>query len=719
MNKVVRMSMISVIAIAGLFVAALIYFASTFDINNYKDRISKAVKDETGRTLVFKDKLSLTFFPEVGVQLGGVSLSNAKGFGEEPMVEVDSASVSVQILPLLKGEIRFGELELNGLRLNLSRTSKGTTNWDDIVGRSHQAEESKSSHNDDSFSLEIAGVHIQDANLYWSDDKADTHFIVNGMALETGQIYKGAPFPVTASLNFQCDTPAIKGRLTMTGKSSLDFENREYGHMDMKLILDAEGGDVPGEKAHAEATVQFAALDFKSEHAQISGLVLSGYGTTLRMDGTLDGIADGIRKVVATVTADPFDARQTLEALGVTPPNTADETALTKLGGMVELQYKPGLVEVKSMELNLDGTRIVGRGRHESGTLSAFTQANLDVGELDLDRYLPSDHKASTEAAKGEVESGNSDDRVFDSRGLRDLQVDLEAKIAKLRVESMWFDNVKASLKAKDGVLHLSPLSADLYGGTLSAGLTVNVTGDAPQNDIIIGLHHVDVGALSKDVNGDDAYQGILDFNTAASCQGERVPVMLRSMNGKVSLGVADGVFPGVSLISMAKKTHSNKDKGGEVVASKTDSTKFGSIEGTGVIKSGVFQNKDLSIKAPGLRAEGSGAIVLPTQQIDYLLKVKLVATGEGQGGKDSADLYGVMVPIRVGGTLENPRYWVSITEYVKALGGAVIGTAGSLIGGAVNVIKGVGKVVTGNCCDEEEKTGEEAPKRKKFLGIF
>ncbi len=84
----------------------------------------------------------------------------------------------------------------------------------------------------------------------------------------------------------------------------------------------------------------------------------------------------------------------------------------------------------------------------------------------------------------------------------------------------------------------------------------------------------------------------------------------------------------------------------------------------------------------------------MPTRKLDYLLKVKLVPTSEGQGGKDSDDMFGVMVPIRVAGTIENPRYWVSITEYVKALGGAVIGTAGSVIKGVTGAIFGIGKAL-------------------------
>ncbi len=718
MNKAVKMSMFGVGVIAALFVVALVVFATTFDINHYKTRIAQAVLDETGRTLVFKDDLALDFFPGIGVELGGVSLSNAKGFGKESMVEVAFARVSVRIFPLLTGNIKFGHLELDGLRLHLSRNKQGVANWDDLVGRTPEADPLEDGQDGKQFSLEIKGVDIKDANLFWDDAKTDTHFILSKVNLTTGQIYKGAPFSVSASLSFKCLKPDMRGSLTLSGKSSVDFDNREYGHMDMKASLAVEGKDVPGGKAKGDLGVQFVALDFNKEHAQINGLVASAYGATVHLDGSLDGITSGVKKVVASVTATPMDVKKTLIALGLEIPNTADSTALTKVDGMAELLYAPGDVQLKSLQLNLDGSRIVGSARYKKNGGEPYYFARLDVGDLDLDRYLSPDHAEKKQKTKDAVAAGKKDDRIFDTRGLRRLHVDMEANVAKLRVESMWFENVKATVKARHGMVRVSPVAADLYGGTLSAGLTINATNKYPKTDVIAGLNKVNIGALSKDAIGDESYKGILDFNGAASCQGERVQTMLRSMNGKLSINLADGVFPGVNLVGMAKKTHESEKKGGEVVAAKTDSTSFGSIKGTGIIQAGILKNKDLAIKAPGLRADGHGTIVLPTRQIDYLLKAKLVATSEGQGGKASDDLYGVMVPIRVAGTLDNPRYWVSVTEYVKALGGAVLDTAGSIIGGAFGVIKGVGKVVTGNCCEEDTKSTEE-PKRRKFLGIF
>jgi AsmA protein len=176
-------------------------------------------------------------------------------------------------------------------------------------------------------------------------------------------------------------------------------------------------------------------------------------------------------------------------------------------------------------------------------------------------------------------------------------------------------------------------------------------------------------------------------------------------------------VFPGVDLMGMARTTHERRGRSeGTVEAASTDATRFGSITATGVIADGVLTPRDLEVKAPGLRADGLGSVNLPTGTIDSLIKVKLVPTAKGQGGKASADLYGVMVPIRVTGTLDAPRYRVSIAEYVKALGGAVLDTAGSVLHGVTGIVRGVGKAITGG---GDNATEGSEPKKRGFFDLF
>lgn len=715
MDNFLKFGLIGLGAFLLLCAIAVLIFAAAFDPNDYKDRISRAVLHETGRTLAFDGDIGLTFFPSPGVRLGGLSLSNAEGFGPEPMVSVRSARVTVRLLPLLMGKVRFGELELDGPVLNLGRDAQGRANWDDLVGR--RPEKSGESDSSGDFDLDVAGVSVTGGGLTWDDRRDDVRFVLGGLEATTGAISKGGLFPVKLSMHFDCRNPDAKGTLTLEGQSSLDLAERQYGHMDMHAAIRAEGASIPGGKLDGTLSFQFLALDFKKETAQITGLECSAYGATLLADGTVQGLTDGLKAASASLTLKQADLRTVLTALGFGVPDTRDAKALSEVGGTTRVDFKPGRLALEDVELSVDGTRIVGKGAVERGKAWPRFTARADVGDLDLDRYLPMEHEASGEAAQEKAKSGELDDMVLPGKLIRRLDFGLDVKIAKLKLGGAQFENVAVAASGADGVVTLDPLFAEAYGGTIKLSGTVDARQGVAVTRTRSEVAHLDVAGLARDVTGKAEYAGLADYSSSMNARGERMRDLLSSLGGEFSFKLSDGVFPGVDLIGLARSTHSARDKQGTVEGAGTGSTRFGSISGTGTVKDGVVRNDDLEVKAPGLRATGHGAVSLVTRKIDYMVRAKLVATSKGQGGKDSEDLIGVMVPIHVTGTVDKPRYWVSVQEYVKALGGVVIDTVGTVFGGVKSVVKGVGSALDKSCCEEESESGET--ERRKFLGIF
>ncbi|NDV19548.1 AsmA family protein [Pseudodesulfovibrio sp. JC047] len=713
MNKALKYSVFSIGLCVALFLMAAVVFISVVDPNDYKDRISRIVLDETGRTLTFEGDLNLLVFPNLGIRMTDVSLSNTADFGPEPMIRVASASVSVRIAPLLMGKVKFGQLVLDELVLNMGRAADGTTNWEDLVGRQVPTE---SSDTEEPFSLEVAGLSVTNGSLVWDDRYTDTQFVVRGLDVSTGKIAQGAVFPVDVSLKFACSRPDAQGTVKISGKSSIDFVNREYGHLDMGVQLSAKGKALPGGTLDARAEFNFLALDFNRERAQVTGLKISAYGATVRVDGTFEGITQDMTAASGVVKVDPFDVKKTLAALGKKLFPIVDKIALTDVGGMVDFAFVPGRIDIKTLKATVDGTRIVGNARIERGAVWPTCFMRLDVGTLDLDKYMPVQDE--TKSATVDLSSSGHDAVMIRPALLRKLDVDIEAKVAKLKLAGVYFESVIAHLKGKDGVVRLSPASAQTYGGSITLDGTVSVVEKTPSAAVTVAVDSVDIGALSRDADEGSQLAGIADFNADLTWRGERVTDMRRTVNGTVGFFLKDGVFPGVNMVRMARETHDRKSQGGRVEAAATDSTRFGTIKGTGVLTNGVLVNEDLEVVAPGLRANGHGAVSLVTHEIDYIVKAKLVPQATGQGGKGSDDLFGVLVPIHVTGTVENPHYWVSVTEYVKALGGTVIGVVGSVLGGVTSAIKEVGSALDETCC-EDESTSEKSPRRKKFLGIF
>ena len=716
MTKTVKLTMLVVGIVAVLILAAISIFVATFDVNDYKERIAGLVEEETGRKLTFEGDLKMTYFPVLGVSVDGASLSNRPGFGDEPMAQVREASIAVKIVPLFSGQVLFRRIVLDGLALNLSRNGQGVTNWDDLTSKD-RAKSTSGEQVGKTLELELSGITVKNSSLAWKDELSGRSVILGGIDLDVGAIGDREPFPVKGALDVQIDRPDLRGSADVSATLSLDTKGRKLDLTDVSCTAKLAGKAVPGGKGEASLSARSADYAMKTDTVAAQGLTLEIFGATLHFDGTLEGVSD-FKRLAGTLTVDPLNGRKVLEALNEPVPDMADNDALTSLGGTVKVAYTPRSLSLKDLSLAADGSTVTGDFKVSRDETGISWYARLDADTLDLDRYLPagSESGGSGEAAGSQARSG---DTIFGSEFIRQLTLDIQAKAEKFHYRGAWLENVVAVAKARHGLLRISPLTADLYGGSMSLDSTINGLSKYPKTDILASLDKVDVGRLSKDVLGKAEYGGLLRFKGALSCEGDREETMLRSLNGKVSFSLSDGVFPGVDLLRMTKVTHERKEQGGTVEASGTDSTRFGSIDGTGIITAGVLKNRDLEVKAPGLRADGEGAVSLYTRKIDYLLKAKLVPTSEGQGGKSSDQMFGVMVPIRVGGTLDNPHYWVSLTEYVKALGGAVIGVAGTVLGGVKSVVTSVGKAVVGSSGSEETKDGEPAEKKKGIFNLF
>ena len=116
------------LALAGLVTAAIVFF----DANALRERITVAVKKETGRELLLGD-IQLGFFPWIKAEISGISLSNAPGFGPQPMLTAESLTLGVKLLPLLRDrQVQASTLRLAGVNVQLAVNAEGISNWADL-----------------------------------------------------------------------------------------------------------------------------------------------------------------------------------------------------------------------------------------------------------------------------------------------------------------------------------------------------------------------------------------------------------------------------------------------------------------------------------------------------------------------------------------------------------------------------------------------------------
>ena len=223
MKKTLKILGLTLAVLFGLLIAATIILPLVFDPNQYKGDIIRLVKEQTGRDLKIEKKIGWSFFPRLGVEAGGLELSNAPGFGKEPFAKIDAAGVHVEFLPLLSGKITVDTVFLHGLNLNLAKNAAGRNNWEDMLARgakpAQPEPEKKTPGKLPIEALSIGRLDIKRANIIWRDDTAGSVLAVRNLELSTSRFVSGEPLDLRIGFELARDKAApikaaLQSRLT-------------------------------------------------------------------------------------------------------------------------------------------------------------------------------------------------------------------------------------------------------------------------------------------------------------------------------------------------------------------------------------------------------------------------------------------------------------------------------------------------------------------------
>jgi len=264
---------IFVAAVTGIFVA-------TFDANEYKEDLQNLVLEHTGRDLQFYGDVGLTVYPSLGMNLGALSFSNAKGFGEQPMIKVNEASISVDVASLISLNPEVEQLVLRDLEINLAKNQKGVTNWDDLVKSDGASSTVESTEADpgkgETMELRGAfgGLNIQNAQLMWKDDQAGAEYRINDLDLTTGRITPDAPFALAMHVIMQSGDD-INASLDLKSDVQYLINEKRLQLSDLSLDLDAKGGLLPFQPTVVGLDSESIAIDLNAHSVDIQGLQLA------------------------------------------------------------------------------------------------------------------------------------------------------------------------------------------------------------------------------------------------------------------------------------------------------------------------------------------------------------------------------------------------------------------------------------------------------------
>ncbi len=710
MNKFVKLGLLSACCVVILAMVAITYVALTFNPNDYKAKIIQTVKQSKQRNLHLDGDIKLSFFPNIGANLSKVSLSEFNS--ENKFAEIDSARVSLAFMPLLRKQVVVDEVVLSGLQATLVKHNDGTTNIDDLLS---QDKNLSSPQDNQQVKFDIASVSVANTHLTYRDELSGAQYVIKNLTLKSGRIANGVTIPIDLSLGVQANQPKLDITTRLKTKLTFDLDKEQYRLQDMnlqlagtaldmsdlkvkasgdanadlaknefgaqKLTLNVSGNKV-GEKFEAKLDVPALSLTndkFSGESIALNANMQTALGNIIAALNMprLEGNAQSFRIDTLTLDLDVKQAEQafkiktggkvsgnfkaqqfnwdelsvTMNATGDTLPN---KSVSSEMKGNVQIDTLK-----QNVQASFAGGLLQSQIKAKVG-VSNFSQPaikfDVELDQLDADLYLPKTTAVPTKATGPES--------PLDLSGLRKLNIDGSLRIGALKVMSVKSRELRVDVQAKNGMVNVSPISANLYQGHANGSLNINAQA-LPIVTINQSLSGVDVASLGKDAANFDTLEGKGSVGINLALRGDTVGEMKKSANGSMSLNLADGAIKGINIpkkIRGAKSALGAKSQ--SQAADKQEKTDFSELKASFKVTNGIAHNDDLSMKSPLLRLSGNGDIDIGNDSINYLAKATLAKTLEGQGGQDS--VRGVTVPVRVSGPFVDLKYSLDFASMVS-----------------------------------------------------
>jgi len=704
-----RYALGGVLVVLFLITIVVGLFFITFDANNFKSEIIQFVKDRTQRELVLQGDIKVTFLPKLGLDSGKLSISQRNSAKE--FASVNNARLYIAWWPLFKRQLVFNRVEIDGIHANVVRLKDGSTNFDDLlISDEHLAP----------LTFNIDSLHITNSSINWQDDLESQRLSLHDLQLETGRLADTAPSNLTAT--FQLDSERahvnssvqLKSRLFFDRKAGryefADIEGKLQGDagqfsnmaLDFKASLDtypAQGSftlddlvvNATGKYSQRDLAARLVAPSLKaisntytgsqltldasltqSKEISTVSLQLPAFeaakrvfnAAEFRADFDYKGDARALHGKLTTPVSINFESAPVIQlsafALSLTGnhPILSDELN-ANIKGNVRLDYAEQNAKIV-FNAKIEDSLITGTIALKDFNRPVYT-VDINNNRLDLNRYLAGEW----------IRHLQDDAATFNTAGLKDVILQGSLRSGEIEIDKFKIGKLAANLKIEKSIITISPLSARLYGGALTGNISVTAN-ETPTVTVKQSLRGMQMVALLAGTTnaGKLAGKGSLDLDMSA--KGGSLAALHKSLNGDISLALAQGTLAGINLRSALIEGKSDLGtRNAERVhpANFAEKTQFAELKANFNFKDGKVSGTGFEIKSQLIRTAGKGGIDLDSGNLNYRLNATISSAINRRTAGELIDFKGVTVPIRVSGPYATPDI---AFDFAAASGGNV-----------------------------------------------
>ena len=663
------------LAIVLVIVVGIGALLALVDPNQFKPLIAEQVKKATGRDLVISGDIGWRFFPSIGFTLGQTEFRNPQGFKEPNLIQMDSAELSVSVMPLFSRHLEIGHVSLHDGRVFIQTRKDGVSNLDGLgqpAGQEKEADADKQPSAPEQASqpeekakqwtISLEGVELANASAEIRDDKAGTLTQISALNFTLNRF---APGEWTEAA---FDIAGKNGELAFTaqGSSGLlivpEMNNAELKNLQLSATAKDPANDIQAFTLSLDKfkAGEWSAVTFAAQ-GEVPDLSFDAKGQTrLMLNETFD-----------VVQLQQLDLESALEGAALPRPEMT-----VKLKADANYDVKQVMATLSQFQADIDEITLGGKGSFKSADIPQIRFA-LNSDNIDLDAFLGLENaEATTEkdsagtgpapGAEPAATPAGDKSQEPDLTALKTLDVAGTMKLGKLKVANAKMASVLVDMKVAKGVLTLKHFDADLYGGTIKTQATINANDKLPRYKVAKQIRGVQIQPLLVDVIDNDVLAGKGDITLNLAGTGLSELRIRENVAGSVDINFADGAVNGVNIPQMIREAKATlKGKKAEYVKEEKK-TDFSAMTATIKLGAGKASTNNLDVDSPLLRLAGKGQTSLVSESIDFEVNTSLVATSKGQGGKEVDEVADLTVPIDVKGNWAEPKFSLNMAALLK-----------------------------------------------------
>lgn len=242
MKTLFKWSLRLIIAVVALFIVAAVALIIFFNSDQLKTTLTNQVKEKTGAELVIKQDLSLSFFPWLAIETGGISLSQPPAFNQDkPALEIGGVSASIKLLPLISGDIEVGAVLLTDATLNMTQGPQGKSNLQAFTealqkkDKTDGAQDTSATGDALDLSLQKLELNSFTINQYDTSNKLNQSYTLEQLVIEDFRPGEFRPVIANGKIAREINQSVMKWALAGDLKISKDFKQIDFQNMDASV----------------------------------------------------------------------------------------------------------------------------------------------------------------------------------------------------------------------------------------------------------------------------------------------------------------------------------------------------------------------------------------------------------------------------------------------------------------------------------------------------